>query len=435
MKNGPRGGQGDAHGSRLSGWRAHHCAIPYFFATLLMLCSSGVARASQRGPYVPASPGVILEHVPPTTDPRVRRFDRLQAELKRQPNDPGKQVALARAYIDYGRSTGDARFLGRAMAVIAPSMAWPVPPVAVLLVHATIQQSRHKFDASRAELSAILKRDPENVQAWLTLATVAMVQGDVALANRACVELTNTSGNFMGMVCSASLRSLTGHADQAYTLLSLVEDPGPKAPPEIRAWIEGLMADTAARMGHAADAEQHFKSALQWTPGDNFLLADYGAFLIDQGRPRQAIDLIAGDTRSDTSMLIVVAAESALGTPHAATDVADMDARFRSMDERGDHVFMREQSSYLLHIKHDPRGALALAQQDWKVQRAPKDVRVYLQAALAAHDPVAAKPVLDFLARTGLDDVRINPLAAQLRAMQLAGDPSAARSEGEHHER
>jgi hypothetical protein len=79
---------------------------------------------------------------------------------------------------------------------------------------------------------------------------------------------------------------------------------------------------------------------------------------------------------------------------------------------------MREQSAYLLHIKHDPRGALALAEQNWKVQRAPKDVRVYLEAALAAHDPAAAKPVLDFLARTGLSDVTIDPLVAQLQAMQ-----------------
>lgn len=374
------------------------------------------AHADQSTPYIPGGADVVLQRVPPISDPRVRKFEQMRNDLKQHPTDVNKTVALAHAYIDYGRSTGDARYLGRAMALITPLMAQSAPPIPVLLVHATIQQSRHFFDASRSELDAILKRDPDSAQAWLTLATVAMVQGDDALANRACVKVANVSGDFMGLVCSASLRSVTGHAAQAYTLLSLMEDPGPKAPPEIRAWVEGLMADTAARMGDADKADAHFRSALQWTPGDNFLLADYGWFLLDQGRAQDAIDLVSNDTTSDTSFLVMVTGEAALHSPNAARDVAEMDARFQSMDQRGDHVFMREQSAYMLHVKHDPAAALALAKQNWMVQRAPRDVLVYLDAALAAHDPAAAAPVLEFVARTHLDDVAINPLVASLRA-------------------
>jgi Tfp pilus assembly protein PilF len=314
--------------------------------------------------------------------------------------------------------------------VITPFMATPAPPIPVLLVHATIQQSRHLFQASREELAAILKRDPGSAQGWLTLATVAMVQGDHALANTACVHLANVSSDFMGIICTASLRALSGQARQAYTLLSLEEDPGPKAPPEIRAWIEGLMADTAARFGDATSADAHFRSALQFTPGDNFLLADYGEFLLDQGRPQAALDLLGSDRQSDTSMLVSVAAEAALGLPQLKADEANMDARFLSMEQRGDHVFLREQSGYLLHVKHDPQGALALAEQNWKVQRAPKDVRVYLEAALAAHQPAAAKPVLDFIARTHLRDVTIDPLVAQLQAATTPASASSSASRG-----
>lgn len=395
----------------------------------LWLLGTAVAHAQQRPPYLPASPDVVLQHVPPTTDPRVRHFDQLRSDFSKHPQDVKKAVALALAYIDYGRSTGDARFLGRAMAVITPFMATPEPPIPVLLAHATIQQSRHLFQASREELAAILKRDPGSAQGWLTLATVAMVQGDHALANTACVHLANVSSDFMGIICTASLRALSGQARQAYTLLSLEEDPGPKAPPEIRAWIEGLMADTAARFGDATSAEAHFRSALQFTPGDNFLLADYGEFLLDQGRPQAALDLLGSDRQSDTSMLVTVAAEAALGLPQLKADESNMDARFLSMEQRGDHVFLREQSGYLLHVKHDPQAALALAEQNWKVQRAPKDVRVYLEAALAAHQPAAAKPVLDFIASTHLSDVTIDPLVAQL---QSAIGPVSASSSGSH---
>ncbi|MBB6186161.1 hypothetical protein [Rhodanobacter sp. MP7CTX1] len=413
-----RGDSGVAH-------RNGCCGALRFFVALALFLTASVVQADQTTPYTPANASVVLQLVPPTTDPRVRRFNQLRNDFRQHPTDMSKAVALALAYIDYGRSTGDSRFLGRAMAVIEPGMEQPEPPIPVLLVHATIQQSRHSFHASREELMQVLKRDPGNAQAWLTLATIGMVQGDDALANDACVHLANASSDFMGIVCTASLRSLTGHAPQAYALMSMVEDPGPKAPVAIRAWVEGLMADTAARMGKPDAADAHFKTALQMTPGDNFLLADYGEFLLDQGRPRDAINLVSGDIQSDTSFLVWVSAENALGLPRTRIDVAEMNARFQSMAQRGDHVFMREQSSYMLHVLHDPKAALDLAQQDWKVQRSPKDVRVYLEAALATHDPSAATPVLDFVARTHLDDVTINPLIAQLQEAPSIAAPVA----------
>ena len=407
--------------------RSLHCGVARFcLSLLLMLPISLAAQTPHEVPYIPVNDSDILQLVPTGTDPRVRQFDELRNDLSAHPQDVAKAVSLAKAYVDYGRSTGDARYLGRAMAVIQPFMVSPKPPIPVMLVHATIQQSRHFFQASRDELTQILKRDPGDIQALLTLATVAMVQGDHDLANRLCVDLTNDAGNFMGMICSASLRSLSGQGAQANALFSYVEDPGPKAPPAIKAWIEGLMADNAARMGIVDQADDHFKKALQLTPGDNFLLADYGEFLIDQGRDKEAIDLVSGDTQSDTSFLVLVTAEKAAGLPKATVDIAEMDARFQSMDQRGDHVFMREEASYLLHVKRSPKEALDLATQNWRIQRAPKDVRVYLEAALAANSPAAARPALDFIDSTHLKDVTIDPLVTQLHAAEATASPNVA---------
>ncbi|MEP7186886.1 MAG: DUF4331 family protein [Rhodanobacter sp.] len=405
--------------------REFHRNVPRLALALMLLLVSGLSQAVQNIPYVPASADVVLQRVPPNTDPRVRQFDLLRRDLAGQPGDVGKAVRLAHAYIDYGRATGDARFLGRAMAVIEPWMREPAPPIPVLLVHATIQQSRHFFQTSREELNAILKRDPDNVQAWLTLATVAMVQGDEVLANRACVQLANDGGDLMGLVCTASLRSLTGQAKQAYALLSIVQDPGQKAPPSIKAWIAGLQADTAARMGETDEAEKHYRQALQWAPDDNFLLADYADFLLDQGRPAEVIHLLREQAQSDTSYLRLVMAEVALAKPQAARDTALMSDRFAALDARGSQVFQREQARFALHVLHDPSSALTLAQQNWTVQREPADVRILLEAALAANQPAAAQPVLDFLARTHLSDVAIDPLAARART-QLTSLATAA---------
>jgi len=385
------------------------------------LCLMGAAAwAGAVMPYVPDSADVVLQRVPSSTDPRVRKVDELRARLREHPRDMKLALELSRAYINYGRSTGDARFLGRGLAVIKPWLQQKPVPIPVSVVHATILQSRHFFAASRTELLAILKRDPGNVQAWLTLATVAMVQGDYQLANRACVRVASAGGDFMGIACSASLRSLTGHAKQAYRLFSMIQHPGPKAPPDIKAWVEGLMADTAKRLGKPKEADAHYRRALQLTPGDNFLLADYGDFLLDQGRAKAALDLVKNYSQSDTSFMRQVFAEAALGSPRTGHDIKEIAARFAAMEQRGTHVYRREQARFVLYLEHDPGRALELARENWRVQRAPKDMRIYLEAALAAGRAGAARPVLALLGKSHLQDPPVDRLAHRVRAALAA---------------
>lgn len=382
----------------------------------LMLTAASALADDHHTPYVPASADVVLQHVPSSSDPRVRHFDQLRTDLRRHPGDMKRALKLADAYIGYGRSTGDARYLGRALAVIGPWMQQKPMPVPVLLTHATILQSRHFFRAAREELKSILARDPENTQAWLTLATVALVQGDYATANDSCVHLASVGGGFYGQLCTAQLRAVDGHAQQAYVLLALIEHPGPEAPAAIKAYIEGLMADAAKYLGKTAEAEAHFKTALQLTPGDNFLLADYGDFLLDENRPHDVIALVKDYTQSDTSFLRMVYAEAALKSPRTQRDIEEMQARFAAMDRRGSHVYRREQAGFELYLRHDPAGALKLAEQNWTVQRAPKDMRIYLEAALAADQPQAAQPVLDLIGRSHLQDPTINGLVDKVSA-------------------
>ena len=384
------------------------------FALLVATLVSGPAGATQTDPWVPASDDVVLQHVPPGTDPRVRTFETLRAQLRRNPRNMQAALNLAHAYIDYGRSTGDARFIGRALAVIEPWLKQRTIPVPVALLDATIKQNRHQFKDARTQLQHIVQREPGNAQAWLTLATVAMVQGDLKTANHACIQLASSGGNFMGTACTAALRALNGHNTQAMALLRLIEDPGPRAPADIKSWVQGLMADVAVRMGDADLAERHFRKALQWTPGDNFLLADYADFLLAHNRPGDAATLVRPYVDSDTSFMRLVMAEKAQGLATASSDAQAMQARFAAMDARGSHVYRREQAAFVLQVLGQPEQALALARQNWQVQRAPKDVLVFLQAALAAGKPEAAQPALQFIARTGLDDARLTPLVTAL---------------------
>jgi Tfp pilus assembly protein PilF len=392
---------------------------------LLVLAGCLVALpclAGQETPYVPPRDDIVLQTVASISDPRVRAFATLRTALNQNSNDVPRAVKLSEAYLDYGRDTGDARYLGRAEAVIAPWLARSPAPIPALLVHATILQSRHYFAEARAQLHGILERDNDNAQAWLTLATVAQVQGDMRAARLACAHLLNSSDPLMPGACLSSLNAVTGNADNAYRVLTALWPQARAEPVAVQSWIQGILADTAKYLGDEVAADRHFQLALQLAPEDNFLLADYGDFLLDQKRPQEALDLLKNESQSDTSFLRQVYAEVALGVPQAAADTQQMATRFAALEIRGTRTYRREQAGFELYLQHDPQRALQLAQQNWTIQRAPEDMRVFLEAALAAGKPEAAQPVLDELALTHLQYPIIVSLAAQARA-RMASAP------------
>ena len=395
-------------------------------ALLLSVSVDAVAAASAAMPYVPPSHTTVLERLPSTSDPRVRQFAVLKSRTLAAPNDAAAAVALARAYVGYGRDTGDARYLGRAQAVIAPLLLRRPPPDDALLVAATIFQSRHQFIESRRLLDGLVQRRPDHAQAWLTLSSVALVQGDMAVGRSACAHLVRSAGVLVTAGCSTAWATVNGHAKDSLATLDRLLALEPAAPPDILAWVHGLQADAARYSGQAARAELEFRNALRYAPGDNFLLADFADFLLDAGRPAEALALVKDYSQSDTSFLRQVLAESALGLPVARAHIATMASRFRDLEQRGDsRLYGREEARFALVLQHDPARALKLAQGNWTIQRAPEDIRIFLESALAAGQPAAARGVLAYIAKTQFEDPRTLALAAKVSAAIATTAPGA----------
>jgi hypothetical protein len=90
-----------------------------------------------------------------------------------------------------------------------------------------------------------------------------------------------------------------------------------------------------------------------------------------------------------------------------------MASRFSDLEQRGDsRLYAREEARFALHLQHDAARALRLAQDNWRIQRAPEDMRVYLEAALAAGRPATAQGVVDFVRATGFEDPTVRLLCA-----------------------
>lgn len=369
-----------------------------------------------RAPYTPTDDNAILQEVPSASQPAVSQMRVLRGELDADASSLAIAQQLAQSYIDFGRQIGDAHYAGYAEAVLTPWLLRPSPPPAVLVQYATILQYRHQFAEARRELKRALDADPHNTQAWLTLATVDMVQGDYETAGRDCSRVAGSGAYILVIACTGNLRSYIGQAQQSLSLLAQVDGEAQALPPAFRSWLQGLLAETAERLGDWAQAESHYRRALALAPEDNFLLVAYADFLLDRNRPAEVLTLLRNSSQSDTAFLRLALAKAALHSPELALYTWIMGARFAALTQRGSDYFGREQVRYALYLQHDPQAALDMAERNWEVQRAPWDARVFLEAAQAARQPQAAAPALAFLRKTKLQDPIIEPLARRIEA-------------------
>jgi len=376
-------------------------------ALLLLLATSAAGQPA--APYVPTGDATVLQRVPAASDPGVRRLATLRRAVAADPGDVRSADALARAYVDFGRKVGDAHYAGYAEAVIAPWMVRPNPPPALLVTQATILQYRHEFAPARALLDRATRADPALAQAWLALASLDMLEGDYARASERCARAGRHGGQAVATACLANVQIDTGQAERAIALLAQVDVPA------LAAWVEGLRAEGNERLGRWQQAEAHYRKAIDLAPGDNFLLVGYADFLLDRGRAKEVVALLADYTESDTTYLRLALAHAAIGSPQAATFRWTMAARFEAYKLRGSELFGREEARFLLTLAGDADAALVAALRNFERQRAPADVRILLEAARAARKPEAASVAIAFVERVKLADPAIDALIRDLR--------------------
>ena len=374
----------------------------------------GVARASRlacaaamaafavmaaAAPFVPTDDAQVLERLPGRSTPQYRQLKSLQAAAAQAPTDPAIATALATAHVRASRVEGDPRFLGYAQAALAGWWKDPAAPTPMLMLRATILQSRHEFDAAGADLDRILQRDPRHAQALLTRATVLTVRGRYAAARSDCARLSGLAPGIYPVVCAAAIDSVTGSAGPAYETLRRALGDSARIDGAGRAWAETLLGEIAHRRQDPA-ADAHFRAALEANGRDLYLLGAYGDWLLDQGRAADAIALLQNETRVDALLLRLALAQQAARHPAAAGSIATLRARFEASRARGDTVHQRENARFELFLGGDARSALALAQDNWRVQREPADLRILAEAATAAGDAGAIGSVGQWLAET-----------------------------------
>ncbi|MGH8499307.1 MAG: tetratricopeptide repeat protein, partial [Methylococcales bacterium] len=367
-------------------------------------------------PTIPNNDDQILERLPVNNrDPLQRKLRAMRNALSQDSQNIELAVELARSYMKIGKSQADPRYFGYAQGLLSPWWDSSEPPSDVLLLRAAILQNRHDFQNALQDLEKLLRRDPQNSQAWLARASILQVRAEYPEAQLSCARLMVFDDTLRAATCLSQIGALTGHAADSFILLSEALDDGPAPSDEQHFWSLTVLATIAAQIGRNREADRIFMQALKLRGQDPYLLGVYTDFLLERDRSEEVVSLLKDKTRIDALLLRLALAKQRLGSSDLAELVTDLTKRFTASRLRGENIHPGDEARFSLFLLNQPLRALDLARVNWKLQREPKDIRILLEAALAARDPDAARPALDLLTRTSLEHPEIQRLAAQLR--------------------
>jgi hypothetical protein len=341
---------------------------------------------------------VETQLLPKTVKRSVQRLSRAKtAPVGVSHGTAAQRVEAARGFIQAGRAAGDPRTLGYAEAELAGLPETGALGVETLVLRATIEQSRHRFDAARDLLDSALHESPAHLQARLTRATIEYVRGNLASARTDCAALRE-SAPAVSAICSAIGDSLSGNNTNALRTLESVSDPA------LRGWALSIAGEVHEQQGSLASAVRSYIASLALGHDLHTAVALAGA-LIAQQQWRQAEAVLQPLPSTDAVLLArwIIARRLQRDSTGLKNQLVD---RFAAAQARNELLHAREAALFTLEQGESSR-ALMLARQNWKDQREPADLRILALAAKASGDAAAAATVQDWLSHTGLRDVRV----------------------------
>jgi Tfp pilus assembly protein PilF len=387
-------------------------------AAVLLALIAGTAAAE---PYTPADDSEVLERLPRSLSGSDAAQARgLRARLAQTPRDLPLAIQVAREQIARARREADPRYMGYAEAALLPWYEDPEIPAEVLLLRATIRQNRHDFAGALADLEELLRREPENLQAWLIRSSIETVRGDYERAERSCAPLRRSRPRLVFATCTANAASLRGRAEPSLRALGAALEAEPSAAADVRVWSTTLLAEIAERLGQDEVARTHYRSALAVDAEDSYLLTAYSDFLLRTGAAGEVVTLLEGKQTIDGLLLRLALAyrdRGAAGDRGAAEQAtratAELQSRFAAARQRGSAVHQREEAMLALYLLGDADEAVALAVQNWQQQREAIDLGVLLAAARATRAEAAERTARAWVSQNGFEDARLAGLLAE----------------------
>lgn len=381
-------------------------------ALVALLCAA--TQSALAVPRIPTDSAEVLERLPMRPgDTRARELATLRAAVRAAPEDAGAAVKLGEYWYDLAMAKGDPRYVGYAEAFMAPHFAHATRGKlpAVLTLRGQLRQYRHDFAGAMVDFTAAIDADPAFAPALAWRGAIQLVQAKYPEALADCEALKALGSETLTAGCFGLAQAYGGKLAEAQK--SLERALAKVTEPANRLWLLSRLAEVMHWRGDLKAAEKHYRAALALNIEDNFLLTSWSEFLLDQQRHEEVVKLLAGWETSDTLLLRLAFAESALKLPTTAAHVQALRDRFAAARARGDTTHQADEARFELHLGNNPARALELAIANFKDQREPRDARTLLETAIAAGNAAAAQPARDWLVASGFEDANIRKLGVE----------------------
>ena len=372
--------------------------------------------------FVPQSDDQVLLTLSPavTAIARSVRAQEVNSEFRnsgdsaRPDSTSDRATAIAEAY-SLATRNNDPRAFGHTLSLIN---AWPEQqpkPAMVRLIHASVLQHNHEFTVALQQLDRVLSTNPANLQARLIYSQVALVLADFDVVARQCQAIEDAGAQIYALNCAAQLQSVTGNAEFA---LSAIEETLLARQTNSTQQIELLLtaATTAERLGFTDRAERYYRAVLTMNPQSLFTTLRLSGFLLHQGRPEAALELLRpyGNNASDLeAQILLVRALQNSGEAVSEELLASIDAEIESLQRLGNEAPHKLLAQYYLYITEDFVAAEHAASLNWSLQKEPGDTLLLASAAVANEQTQAQEAVRNWIAQTGLQDVRIQSVLSE----------------------
>jgi tetratricopeptide (TPR) repeat protein len=270
----------------------------------------------------------------------------------------------------------------------------------------------HQFADARSTLAKVVSKNPHNLQAWLTLASLDRLSANYASARFSCerIKAADEQGlaRVYGDICLADIDChRAGSADQFRSLQTKLNRL--RLRPEVLSWSVSLLAECEDRSGNFSKALEAYRSSLALQP-ENYNAISYADALIRQKSAEKAIQVLSSLPRSDSVLLRLAHAMRMQGNNQWKMLYSDVMQRFRESDARGDDskLHARERAYSALWLGDDPKTAQEQAIVNIVSQKEVIDWLLLFEALEKNSEKVAVKRYAFLLQSTSLRDQRLS---------------------------
>ena len=219
------------------------------------------------------------------TDERIALFDKA---VKEDSSDLQLKTALASAFIQKLRETGDGGYLIRASGLVASVLETDPGFMQAKRLRCEVEMNLHHFQKVADYAEGMLAGDPSDSEMLGLLGDAQMELGQYDRAGKTYERMTSIGGNLFSYNRLAYYQFVTGHADTALAWMAQAIAAGGRSP-ENEAWCDSEMGDMLFKLGQLVNAEYAYKAALDKFPGYHRAHAGLAKVLAGRGDWKGAI--------------------------------------------------------------------------------------------------------------------------------------------------